>query len=151
MLCKLAPLLYHASQPLDAGCMLSLKSHQAVYTSVHKAKGCHGAMQQQQRTSPQQQQSSHGCLITALIFVLFGWIGLLVAGVWRLTRWLLHAAVAPLRWTWQATRALTVWSWRGSQALSARYGWRGWAVVGVVVVALAILETVLTHTQLGGH
>lgn len=102
---------------------------------------------QPQQTIIVKQQSS-GCLVTALVFVLFGWIGVAVMALWALTKWTLRASVAPLRWGWQACVALWRWSVRGSRALTARYGWRGWAVVGGVVVVLAVLGSVLSAT---GH
>lgn len=93
----------------------------------------------------QQQAKSHnGCLVTALMFVLFGWIGLAAMGVWKLTKLTWNLFIGwPVKWAWQATSALWRWSLQGSRALTARYGWRGWAVVGGVVVALAILGSIV--------
>ena len=103
-----------------------------------------------QQPQPQPQivivRHEHGCLVTALVFVLFGWIGLAAMAVWKLAglawRWLV---VYPAQWSMAAMRA----SVRGSRWLTARYGWRGWAVVAGVVVVLAVLGGVVGGS--GGH
>ena len=94
----------------------------------------------------QQQKQSHGCLVTALVFVLFGWIGLAVIAAWKLTKvaWALLVTY-PLRWSVAGIRATA----RGASWLTARYGWRGWAVAGGVVVALAIFGGILQ--AVGAH
>lgn len=101
----------------------------------------HGMQQQPQQVIIVKQQSN-GCLITALVFVFFGWIGLAVMAVWKVLGWAWQASVALMRWTWQASVASVQWTARGASWLTARYGWRGWAVVGAVVVALAILSAI---------
>lgn len=85
------------------------------------------------------EKRNNGCLITAITFLLFGWLGLAAMAAWKLLVWTWNASVALMRWTWQATVASVKWTGKASAALTARYGWRGWAVVGVIFVALAIL------------
>lgn len=89
----------------------------------------------------QPKRGASGCLV----FLLFGWLGLATLGAWRLTKWTLRASLAPLRWTWQACVASARWTARGARWLTTRYGWRGWAVVGGVIVALAILGALTSH------
>lgn len=67
----------------------------------------------------------HGCLVSLLLVVLFGWVGALwVACVWTLkTAWRVStwALVTSWRWTvaypvkysWRAC----LWTWRGTRAL----------------------------------
>lgn len=88
----------------------------------------------------QQKAQSHGCLVTALVFVLFGWIGLAAMAVWKLAQlsWRLLVTY-PLRWSVAAVRAMA----RGAGWLTIRYGWRGWAVVAGVVVVLAVVGSLV--------
>jgi len=96
------------------------------------------------RNQPQvvyvQQKQSHGCFMMALVFVLFGWIGLAAMAVWKLTKlaWALLVTY-PLKWSMATLRATA----RGASWLTTRYGWRGWAVVSVVVVVLAIFGSIV--------
>lgn len=63
-------------------------------------------------------KEKHGCLMTVVTYLLFGWIGLAVVALWKVTKWLWHIGVAvPARWTWVATVALCKWSWLGCVAL----------------------------------
>lgn len=85
--------------------------------------------------APQKPQS-HGCLVTAIAFLLFGWIGVAAVALWKLTKLAWRASwacvVYPVRWTVG-----------GSRWLTAHYGWRGWAFVGGAVVVLAIFGSIL--------
>lgn len=96
-------------------------------------------------------KQNNGCLVTAIVFVLFGWIGLIAMGMWKLAKlaWSLTVTY-PLRWTMALSKLAITYSirWtvalgsasaRGAKWLTVKYGWRGWAVFSVVIVVLAIL------------
>lgn len=109
------------------------------------------AMREKQQTVVYiERKQSHGCLYTVLAFLLFGWLGAAAMAVFKMLqvawRWTLAVGwklpVALVRATWQASVACVRWSVRGGKMLTARYGAKGWAVVGVVVVVLAILSLV---------
>jgi len=94
-------------------------------------------------------QQPGGCLVTALVFVLFGWLGIAAMALWKLAQWTWQASAALWRWTWQASMWSAKATARGASWLTARYGWRGWAVVGAVVIVLAILGALAGNG--GGH
>ncbi|HKV83406.1 MAG TPA: hypothetical protein VJN88_02545 [Ktedonobacterales bacterium] len=85
------------------------------------------------------QQKNNGCLVTALVFLLFGWLGLAVMACWKLTKlawnWTITvgikwparlikvswvALIAMCVWSWKGTRAGTVWTVHQAQSLIAR-------------------------------
>ena len=86
-------------------------------------------------------------------FLFFGWwyVG------WVVVKWCFHVVTWPVRfgakvgwltlvkWPWQASVKLWQWSVAGGKLLTERYGWRGWAVAGGVVIVLAILGSVMGH------
>lgn len=103
----------------------------------------------------QQPQKSHGCLMTAVVFLLFGWIGLAVMAAWKLTkvawtwtitvgwRWPVALCRAAWRGSVAATRAVWPHALTAGKAFHARYGAKGWAILGGVVLVLAVLGAVL--------
>jgi len=64
------------------------------------------------------ERKNNGCLINALIFVLFGWIGLAFVALWAATKWLWRwCVVFPSVWLWRiGLQYPLVWTWKGSAA-----------------------------------
>lgn len=64
-------------------------------------------------------KQSNGCLINAIAFLLFGWIGVAALALWKLTQWVWRwCVVFPAVWTWRLGLAYPVlWMWRGGVAL----------------------------------
>lgn len=79
-----------------------------------------------------QKQQNHGCLMGAVVFLLFGWIGLAAMAAWKMTKlawswtvavgWKLPVALTKATWKASvvATVACTTWTVRGTQAVVAR-------------------------------
>lgn len=109
-------------------------------------------------------QQSNGCLVTTLVYLLFGWIGLAVMAAWKLTKlgWNLFVAY-PVKWTvaltkltWRGSIALTRWSIpyivalshrivQAFQAMHARYGWRFWAILGAFLGVVLIVSLIVGY------
>lgn len=85
-----------------------------------------------------------------VLFLLFGWFYPLVAlCVWCVKVGWKLLVTYPWRWTVAATKwsvnVAAPWTVKASKQFHARYGWRGWAIVGAVVVALAIIGNLTSH------
>lgn len=95
-----------------------------------------------------QQQKHNGCLVTALVFLLFGWLGLAAMALWKLAQIGWKMTMVTLRAGWAlfvaypVRGAIALWPhvMRASRAFHERYGWRGWAILAGVVVALALIS-----------
>ncbi len=109
--------------------------------------------QPQQPMQPQviivQQKSHTGCLLTILATLLFGWFGLIAAALAYMVKWAWQVNAWGWRVIWRASLATSNASVRLGRAFHERYGWRGWAVVGAVVVVLAIIGNI--SAALGSH
>ena len=73
-------------------------------------------------------------VILSVKFVRLGWRWTVAYPV----KW----SIALCRWTWQASRAAWPYAVRGVQTFHARYGAKGWAIVGGIIVVLAVLGLV---------
>lgn len=96
-----------------------------------------------------------GCLHFLLFTWLFGgfywaWLGLKLC--WRVVTWPIRLGTRVgwdvlIKWPWQVSVAACRWGWtwgaNGSRALTARYGAKGWAIVGGAVAVLIIVGAVL--------
>lgn len=60
----------------------------------------------------------NGCLVNALVFLLFGWIGLAAVALWAATKWVWRwGVVFPAVWTWRiGLQYPLVWTWKGCAA-----------------------------------
>ena len=63
-------------------------------------------------------KQSNGCLINAIVFLLFGWIGLAAVALWAATKWVWRwCVVFPSVWLWRiGLQYPLVWTWKGSIA-----------------------------------
>lgn len=76
-------------------------------------------MSTSQQVQPQPQviivKHEHGCLVPLLITLCFGWVGLGVYGLWKLTKLSWHLTVWAARISWRWCVAYPVqWSWVAS-------------------------------------
>ena len=90
------------------------------------------------------QRGGHGCLLSTLIVLLFGWLGLLAVATVAAAKvsWALTKVAA--RWTWAATVAVSRWTWEGMV-----WSWR-LTVRGVhALIPLAVAAFVAVQTRIG--
>lgn len=104
-----------------------------------------------------QANRQRGCLLAVIWTLLFGvyywgWLALkwtakgsiaLIRLSWRWTlafyKWLWRSSVAVGRLTYEGVRVATPWVQERSRAFTARYGAKGWYIVGGSVTAFVII------------
>lgn len=90
-----------------------------------------------------------------LHFVLFTWLFGIFYWAWLALKWCVILSVKavrlgwrwtvayPVKWSVAASRAAWPYAVRGAQTFHARYGAKGWAILGGVIVVLAVVGTIL--------